>query len=283
MVEQEVQMNKGENEIFDFSHITAVVMAGGQGTRLQEVTKGLVPKDFVVIDHDTGMRGVDITRRHLQSLGITNVIYSANHFLPLYEAELAGEGYKFHYQAPGDCHGLDFMKILGEQGCSSTYQYLLLSTDNLFSTSDLRDLLATHNEGTITRGVAPFQFDDQEQYYHLHVDSRTGAIVGDDRSGYFTCTDLDAITKYTASPIAVVDPGLFEETFAIYKRLCKKEDDIDFWLDIGFLLAEQNRRNLLRNRESFYNAHVFKGSLVDYGTPKTLELARRVYKEEGFK
>lgn len=273
MIESQ-QLSFEFKEMACFGHIRTVVMAGGKGTRLSSITGGRYPKDYEYINHQKTIRQIDLTTRYLSELKLKDVVYSANHFLPLYEERFKGMGYKFNYQEPGINHGTDLKNIIEQ--CGTDKQYLILSTDTIFRMKDLKGLIFSHKKGSMTRAVSDLQHRDYLNYHHVLADRETFAIVGDERSGYSSGINVSDCFIFTASPIAIIDPLLFMETYEMHERLSNKNSGVDLWLEVGFLLAERNRRRLKRRHEfqSLYNAHVFQGPLLDFGTPNSLQRAR---------
>lgn len=254
-----------------------VVMAGGRGRRLESITNGRIPKDFVPIDRTEAVRGIDHTIRTLQAIELTDVIYSANYYYNMYQDELSGIGVQMHLQEEDDCHGIDLYKIIKKEG--EDKQYLVLTTDILYKPSDIRNLLQQHRPYTISRGVSQHTYSEMEPYYRTHVEPNDNLIVKVDGSPFQQEEVGFPTEKVVGSPVLVIDPSLYLELFRIHELYTSKHSDVDLYTDVLWLATELNRRRAEKGRKPILFAHMFEKAHIDYGTPAGLELTRTVYEE----
>ncbi|MDO8618369.1 MAG: sugar phosphate nucleotidyltransferase [Candidatus Daviesbacteria bacterium] len=266
--------NSNSKQAFE---VKVIVMAGGKGRRIESITKGEVPKDFITIDKEQKIRGIDYIRSILRNLELNDVTYSANYYYGMYKEALSDTPYKLHYQQEGDNHGTDLYKIITEQGVN--YQYLVLTTDMYFGSSDLQEMINTHKVGTATWATAHFQFPEMEPYRCLVVDDKTNAVLGDPRSLWWQRNGDTNPNLYIEGSIIMTDPELYLQVYRLHTRLYKKLTGLDLYSDVGFLLAEKNRRRVAGGFDSIFNACMFTNPFIDYGNPERLELVRRVFSD----
>lgn len=271
-------MSLENGEIKQITDITrVVVMAGGRGRRLESITQGRIPKDFVPIDENGTIRGVDHTIKTMQSIGLTDIIYSANYYYDMYYEELSKAGVRLHFQEEGDCHGIDLYKIIEKEGADK--QYLILTTDILYQPRDIKNLLLNHKPSSITRGVSEHVYREMESYYRTHIDPNSNAIVHVEGSPFQkTATELPT-EKVVGSPVLIIDPELYLRLFKIHERYTHKKSNVDLYLDIMWLTTELNRRRVERGRDPILFAQMLDKPHIDYGTPDGLALTRSVYKD----
>ena len=255
--------------------ICVVVMAGGRGVRLQSITNGIIPKDFVPISEDGKKRGIDHTLNSLSCIGLTNIIYSVNYYYDIYSKELAGTGIKLHYQDENDSHGSDLYKIIEIEG--TTKQYLILPTDILFHPSDLKNLILAHQNNTITRGVSSYVYKEMEPYYRTQLDNERQVIIGIDGSPFQKRAPMTITERVVGSPILLIAPLLYQKLFSLHRRYSHKDSKVDLYLDIMWLTTELNKRRVERGRDPILFAHRFDYPHIDFGTPQGLNLARSIY------
>lgn len=65
--------------------LKTVILAGGRGERLSSITGGLVPKCFVNIDGNSGVRGIDWLDEVFKNLNLTDVVFSADFYYNQYK------------------------------------------------------------------------------------------------------------------------------------------------------------------------------------------------------
>lgn len=244
-----------------------IVMAGGNGTRLSPVTHDEIPKDAVQVIARGNVRGIEITARALQANRLTNVTYSANHFLDFYREALP-DATKLRWQEPTIGHGTDLHDIIQEQGTDA--QYLIIPTDVYYTGYDVNRLLAEHQTGTITYGVNKTSYREMEDNRVLVTDGN--AVVGNTLVPY---NNADAqLPRVVTSGIMVVDPVVYEEAYKRFTHQKRSTGKIDLYRDVNGFHAEHNRWRLLAGKPSQFNAVELPTKVVDYGTPERLRLIR---------
>lgn len=75
----------------------------------------------------------------------------------------------------------------------------------------------------------------------------------------------------------MIDPELYLESYEILERYSHPSGSIDLYFDVLGLVAERNRRRIMRGKESIYNVSPFQYANIDYGTPEKLRLVRQIY------
>lgn len=254
--------------------INALLMVGGKGSRLEELTGGKISKGRIPINNEGTVSGVDYISNLLGQLNVRNVHLCVRHFADQY-IELAQEkayGVVYQKDETGTSGGLeDAIKQLGFDK-----QYLLIATDTFFSKRDLAKLLLEHKPGTISWGVSRYFFDSMSSYGGLIVDDGTNAILGDTTLPWWKNWDLTGTSDYIKVAVNMIDPIVYMQTVRQFKRLCKKPYPIDLHWDVIPLLEEKNRRRLLRGQDSLLQAVIFDDPVIDFGVPERLLLTRNL-------
>lgn len=255
--------------------LKVLMLAGGRGKRLEEVTGGKIPKCFVSIDTEGRTRGIDHLHNIFQRLGIHDVTFSADYYYDQYEEFVANTQYNMLFQRPGGGNGGAVEQAIEEYGMGS--QYLVMSTDTYFSAHDLKKIIDNHSPGTISWGVGK-EIPLMESYYGLVVDEATQAILGDTKLPWWKEWDLSGTKQYVKGGIQIIDPIVYMESLNVFKRFCKQEYPHDLYWDVFPLIEERNRRLISRDSDSILQAVVFDDELMDYGAPDRLEATRKLYK-----
>lgn len=262
------------HEPLQSSPLKVLVMAGGRGRRVESITQGLIPKDFLTVDRNQKIRGIDYVHSILRNLKLNDVTYSANFYYDLYRKTLRNTPYKLHFQQEGDNHGSDLYKIILEHGVDS--QLLVLPTDMYFDPLDLKKLIQVHRPGSLTWAVTSYQYEDMEPYRTLMVNATTYSVQGDTKSPWWRDNGISC-EPYVGGGIVMIDPKVYLKGYEAYTRLNKKHKGIDMYREILYLVAEQNRRRITKGDESIFYACIFDKPMIDYGTPERLELTREVF------
>lgn len=259
-------------------HTKVVVMGGGLGKRLESITGGVIPKDFVEIDPDRHIRGIDNTQAALEDSSLTDIIYSGSRHLPLYQKELSKKNITYHFQDETFGHGKELMTIINEHGMNS--QYLVLPTDIYFKSSDLEILLQQHKPGTVSWGVTLNSYPEMEAYKNLVVRKDSFAIICKTHSRFYPLVKNDPRTELVYNTVMIIfDPVVFKHAYDLWTRLERPSGSVDLYRDIGIILAEENRRGIQRGRESFLNAIQFLHPVMDYGTIPSLMALRASFQK----
>lgn len=256
-----------------------IIMAGGRGKRLEQITHGKIPKDFVEIDTVKHIRGVDNILAILRENKLTDITYSANYYLPQYEKDLSDKGIKFHYQNEGDGHGNDLLKIINEQGTNS--QYLILPTDIYIHSGDLDRLLRNHKLGTVSWGINFQSYSVMNEYKNLLKRKNSTDLISKTHSQYYPIAQKDTNTELVYNTVTLIlDPQIYLYAYKMFTRLTHTDINIDLYKDVGAILAEINRRNTERGKNSILNTVSFLYPVIDYGTVPRLAFLRHLLETE---
>lgn len=251
-----------------------IVMAGGRGTRLEQITGGKIPKDMVTIDPSNKVRGVDRTNEILKEIGLDDITYRANFYKSLYEGIFTNTHIKVEHQEEGVNHGTDLANIMAQRGVDRPY--LVLSTDIYFHESDLRKMLQDYAPHTTSWGISNSDFSEMESYRLLMTPPKSLAIVGSVVSP-FAQLNLDAHDRYVNGPIMLIDPKQYLDGYKYNQAISGQKSGVDLYRDVGYLLAEINRERLSKGDSSSLNGHIYEKPMIDFGTPGGLFLTRRLY------
>lgn len=273
--EQAQHLNSGENSF----QLKTVLMVGGKGIRLEPVTKNLIPKGFVTIDDEQKVKGIDHLITTLRYAGITDPLLSVHHYSGAYEEYAATKEPTLRlFKRTGEAgNGGALGQLIERYGYGM--QYLVVAADIFINPKDVQKLITQHKPGTISWGVTQLDYDAMEPYFGLVVDDSTKAILGDVKLPWWKNWDLAGKSLYLKGAIQVIDPIVYMESLAVFKRLCNKNDNLDLYWDISPLVEERNRRRITRGKSSILQATVFDYPTLDYGTPERLDLMRREYQK----
>lgn len=262
-----------ESLIYD---IVPLVLVGGKGTRLVEVTGGIVSKGLVPINPEGTLSGLQYIIGILRDLKLNNTHLSTRHFSEQYK-DLADalDCNVLHQEGETGTGGAieEAMRFLG-----SGSQYLVISVDTLFSKKDLLLMLNQHRYGTVTWGVGTSNIEEMSSYFGLVVDDTSKAIIGDTKLPWWKGgAKLDGKSLYVKGAIHLLDPRVYLRATEIFRRLYKGPMSLDFYWDILPMMEEQNRRRVERGKGSFLQAVIFEDPIIDFGTPERLNLARDLF------
>jgi len=120
--------------------ITAVILAGGYGTRLKKLTK-TIPKPMIVI------AGKPVIRHIIDNLHIAgiNQIIVKTHYLPEVIMKYLGNSVMYYYESELLSHKETIIALQGQINDN----FFVINGDTL-SNVDYRKMLKTHKENTIT-------------------------------------------------------------------------------------------------------------------------------------
>lgn len=255
----------------------ALILAGGHGTRLDEITHGKYHKTFVPINRNSSIRGID----HIMKVIRDNRINTVHLISDTYISDF--EDYAAEVQ---DCKLFQQIKYGGTGGAIVEFiessktqkQLLVMASDMYVSSSDVRSLLLAHKDGQITWGVSK-PSSTMQNYHGLVVDNTTHAILGDVALSWWKNWNYPNTTLYTKGGVHLIDPTLFLKEVELFQRLSKRGYPIDLYWDILPLMEEQNRRRIERRKTSILQAVSFTRPVIDFGTPEGLVEVRKLYGE----
>lgn len=252
--------------------LRAVILAGGLGTRLREVTHGLIPKAAVTIEPSDRTPGYQYLIDVCRYLGITDIALVADTFLEYYQQQLPTNRdvhliHQHHYPNTGGAIW-EAMQTL-----DAHHQLLLLSSDFIFAPSDLRRLLTAHQPGQLTWATLPLGQPEMAGYEGLLVD--TDHQVWGDTQLTPDLTPPAEAQPVTKLGIQIVDPCLVTTALELAATTTDNEHQLfDWYWTLCPLLESHNYHRLVAGQPSHITAVEFAHPALDYGTPERLALAR---------
>lgn len=224
--------------------IQTLMLGGGLGKRLKDITGGNQPKCFVELQHN--YTAFDYVIEQLQKIGLT-ATWSADNYYYQYQDLLAtiGSDHQMLWQKPGG-----IVETIRQPGGT----VLAIALDCVFPFKDLPDMIARHEPGTITWAVTRHSSPEMDGYKGMDV-TPDGAIVGrKDKS-------------ITRAPVTIVDTDLLKAFSTVPPSHGEGEN---FYFDVLVRIEQENRRRRLRGERSILNAYFLSGPVIDFGTPTRL-------------
>ncbi len=260
----------------DMPPVTAVLFAGGKGTRLHSVTQGRVPKSFVPIDEDSGLRAIDYAFDALRRGGIERIVIATTAQMRAMFEPFEKDDVFIHCDRPDGAGTYDaLLDVRKKEGDLS--QYLLLAQDNLFHADDIAALRRRHQGGTATWAVGGF-VPGMDSYAGIYVDSLSSEIIGDTKSEVPPPFSALSVREYVRSNILMIDPSLLDKPRESFQGRSHKQGEVDVYWDFLPELLRDSLNGMREGRAALLRASVCSFPIVDFGRPERLATAREIYK-----
>ena len=222
--------------------VETLMLAGGLGKRLEDITGGNQPKCFVELKHQ--YTALDYVLEQLQKIGLT-ATWSADNYYYQYQNFLEKTDHRMLWQKPGG---------IVEAIKQPSGTVLAIALDCIFPFKDIPDMISRHQPGTITWAVTKYPYPDMEAYRGMDV-TANGAIIGrGDRS-------------ITRAPVTIIDTELLKEFTTSAPSHGEGEN---LYFDVLVRVERENRMRLVRGEKSILNAYFLSGPVIDFGTPARL-------------
>lgn len=263
---------------FFSQQIKVLILAGGKGTRLQDVTKGGISKGFVYLDKTDTIKGIDYILSVFRYLGLQDIYFCTYHFAAQYESYIRDKPYQVIKQAEASGTGgavAESLEIMGDK-----HQVLLVCIDTFFNPHDIQKLIVNHRPGQITWGISNFRHPYLMEHDGLIINKNTGDIIGDTLLAsaqeyqfryYHTC--------FLRAGIQIFDPLLVKSSIAQYREANKEKVAFEHFWDVCSMLLIENRKRVDEGKTSIVKAVEFDYPIIDYGTPNRLSLTQEVFSE----
>lgn len=260
------------------SPVTAVLFAGGKGTRLHGVTQGRIPKSFVPIDEASGLRVIDHLLESLRYAAVEKIIISTTNelramFEPFADGHVAINCDRTEGAGTYDAL-LDIRRTEGDAS-----QYMLLAQDNLFHADDLKKLRRSHRPGQATWAVGG-SVPGMDSYAGLHVDTLSSEIIGDTKSDVTPFFAAPSVREYIRSNVVLLDPALLDKPASMFDGRRHKEGETDVYWDFLPDLLRDSIENMREGGPVLLKASPCHYPVVDFGRPERLATAREIYRTE---
>lgn len=229
--------------------VETLMLAGGLGKRLEDITGGNRPKCFVELQHN--YRAIDYVLEQLNRIGIV-ATWSADNYYYQYQKVLKGSGQRLLWQKPGGV-----VEAVQQPGGT----VLAIALDCIFPFKDIPDMIAHHKPGTVTWAVTRHEFPGMDSYKGMDV-LDDGAIVGrDDKS-------------VIRAPVTLIDTNLLKH---FTSKAPSNGEGENLYYDVLARIERENARRVKAGKSSILNAYFLSGPVIDFGTP-----ARLLELKEGF-
>jgi len=220
-----------------------MVLAGGQGKRLKDITEQTIPKCEVQIQN--GVRGIDIILSQLNGIGV-NATFSSNNYFYKYQHLLENTDHHMLWQKPGG---------ITQAVLQTRNRVLTIASDCIFPFEQLLKMVEIHRPGTITWAITKHRLPSMSEYEGCDVTN--GNIVGRND------------TSIIRSPTIIAD-------FDILRSFVENPETDDLYCTVLRRAEEENLRRLTNGQTSILNAFFLNGPIIDYGTPQRLDEAANI-------
>lgn len=254
--------------------VTAVLFAGGKGTRLLSVTEGRIPKSFVPIDEQSGLRVIDHILEALVHCDVQDIVISTTKALRSTFEPFENDRVSVDSDRRDEDGTYDALLGIAARR-KDISRYLLLAQDNLFHKDDLLKLRHSHVPGNVTWAVAQ-AVPGMENYAGLHVDELSGDIIGDTQSGIVPFFSAQSVRDCTRSNIVLMDANLLADHAPSFVPPAHKPETDVYWDFLPHLLARSND-GMRSGTPAFVKASRCAYPVVDFGRPARLATARDIY------
>ena len=228
-------------------NVQTLMLAGGLGKRLEEITGSNQPKCFVELQHN--FRAIDYVLEQLNHIGIV-ATWSADNYYHQYQRILEGSGQRLLWQKPGG-----IVEAIKQPGGT----VLAIALDCIFPFKDIPDMIARHKPGTITWAVTRHEYPGMDSYKGMDV-LDDGAIVGR--------RDKSIIR----APVTLIDTSVMRQ---FTQKAPARGEGENLYFDVLVRLEQENSRRIKAGKSSILNAYFLSGPVVDFGTPtRLLDLKR---------
>lgn len=226
-----------------------LVLGGGLGTRLWNITEGTIPKCEIPIRHD--IRGIDILMQGLLRICM-DATFSADRYFYHYAGFLSGTSHRLLWQKPGGT-----VEAVLQTGNT----VLSITPDCIFDATEISRMVAAHIPGTITWAVTKNKMPMMDQY--IGMDLVGNAIVGR--------TNREIIR----SPLMILEPEIIKQ----FRAPSDRPEGEDLFSDVMPRIEQENARRVKEKKPSILNAFLLDSPILDFGTPERLKLATEVLDE----
>lgn len=139
---------------------------------------------------------------------------------------------------------------------------LAVATDCLFPFSDIPDMIAQHQPGTITWAATRHSYAGMDEYRGMDVLASKAIIGRGDQS--IIRAPLTLIDVEIAKPFTRANPSQGEGE--------------SLYFDVLKRVEQENLRRITIGQKSILNAYFLNGPVVDFGSPKRLFQLRSQFK-----
>ena len=211
----------------------AVILAGGQGTRLQPYTSGL-PKALVPV---CGRPVIEYLLHRLKVAGVTKVHLAVNHFADKMKAAL-GDGSRFGLSISYSVEPEPLSTVGPLTLITSLPETFIVANADILTDLDIAELIKSHLQSGCKLTVATYQRVDCVEYGVLQTGPDNRVTNFTEKPSYQFQVSM-GIYVFSRSTLDFVPPKTSFGFDDLMFTLLKKNEPINsmrhegFWLDIG--------------------------------------------------
>lgn len=265
-----------------------LVLCGGKGTRLSEITNNEIPKSLVEIGR--GITILDHLINGLEEQGFRKFIFC----LGIMSDQIVGHLEKKNKKINTEYFYSIEEKPLGTGGAINlaikTYAikkpFLLVTSDAIFPYSKIRELVVKHQKEYVLWAVTSNYYNIAISHNSHIVDLETNVLIGNQLTSWINEKRINQfqekkgnICVLNDSGHGVIDPYFFTKEYSFYMKLNSSSENICWYKDLLPMMAEKSRRNILRQKEPLVYVFDEKEPYVDVGTPERLLFSRNLFNE----
>lgn len=273
--------------------ISVVVLAGGKGTRLSTETGGYIPKALVPLSPNVTL--IDQVVKGLRQIEFNKFVFclglhSDQVYEHLEEESKKGEEVKFSYSIEDKPLGTAGAAKLAIETNNINSPFLVINCDGIYPYHRIPSLVKNFKTGSFTWGITSVTRVDMEEYHNQILEKGSNAIVGKKDFGWHNDNRTEELNKkdkdllvFQDGGLGILDPKTFLREYALFERIARLKNldpkTVCLFSDIFPMLAEQNRRKVIRGLPPLLFGVDLEGLIYDMGRVGRLEQARKWYEE----
>lgn len=272
-----------------------MVLAGGEGTRVHELTQGKIPKALMTLDD--GVTHIDQLLDGLEVQGFRDFTFClgvhadmiAEH-LDNRQVRQPDSRYKFSQESIPLGTGGAIHRALNTQ--VTPLPFLLVTADAVFPYDEIPTLRTKHREGTVTWAVSEASVSSMGLHRDMIYDKESGAILQNAHRPWMGRKHMSqaALVQARAQELTlidgghgVIDPKLFDRVYRMVKQLFPDNQQVCWYKNMLPMIAEMTRRRVVKHTPPLLYGYVEIKPILDMGTLETFRFANEeLHKTEGF-
>jgi NDP-sugar pyrophosphorylase family protein len=284
-VENEKIMFSKEYENEKIEQMPVLVLCGGKGTRLSEITNNEIPKSLVQISE--GITILDHLLDGLNGQGFRKYIFClgqmSNQIVSHLEEKNRKANSEYFYSIEQNPLGTGGAINLAINKFSIDKPFLLVTSDAIFPYEKIKEMVLTHKKSSILWAVTSNYYAVSAAHVSLVVDLENNVLIGNRLTNWINKERENQLQNqgkkihvFNDSGHGVIDPLVFTKEFKLFTKLADYPEMVCWYKDLLPMIAEKSRRNIIRQKEPIVFVFDEKTPYIDMGTPERLIFARKL-------
>lgn len=262
-----------------------VILCGGKGTRLSEITNNEIPKSLVkvgeritILDHLLDGLKEQGFHKYIFCLGVMS-----NQIVSHLEEKNKNTDIEYLYSVEQNSLGTGGAINLAINKFSIDKPFLLVTSDAIFPYEKIKEMVLNHKKSSILWAVTSKYHDISAAHVSHVVDLENNVLIGNRLTNWINKEREDQLQNqgkklhvFNDSGHGVIDPLVFTKEYELFTRLANYPEKVCWYKDLLPMMAEKSRRNIIRQKEPIVFAFDEKAPYIDMGTPERLIFARKL-------